>query len=124
MKNSINFLKFSLALVFIWFGFLKLINLSPVTEIVKNSLPFLGNNFSYFFFCLAFFEIAVGFGLLFKKSSRISALLIILHLTIASLSVLLTQGFNSSFPILTLAGEFVTKNLVLIAAASVVYSKN
>ncbi len=39
----------------------------------------------------------------------------IAHLFVATASVLISQGFDPQFPILSLAGEFVLKNLVLIA---------
>lgn len=111
----VKLLRWSLAITFIWFGILKLIGVSPVLLIIQKAMPaFLGSS-PLFLMGLAMGEIVVGLGLLFQKTTKIASILMIVHLTIASLSVLVTQGFKP-FPVLTLEGEFVVKNLVLIAA--------
>ncbi len=113
-------LKWTLAVVFIWFGLLKLFGVSPVRDVVLEATPFVGA-FPYGFTLLALFEILVGIGLLVRRTSSLSGLLIIIHLSIASLAVLVKpMAWYPVFPRLSLTGEFVAKNAVLIAAAWVI----
>lgn len=69
-----------------------------------------------FLFALSFVEVGIGVALLSNRFVKITAIVMIIHLLLATSSVLITQGFDPRFPVLSLAGEFVVKNLVLIAA--------
>ena len=68
--------------------------------------------------CVALLEISIGLAFLLNRYVVVAALLMVGHLTVATVSVLVTQGFTS-FPTLSVAGEFVVKNLVLVAAGLV-----
>src|SRR5256885_16085390 len=71
-------LTWSLSLTFFWFGFLKVIKMSPVVGLLKHSFslfayqPFLG--------LLGFFEILIAIGLLIPRIRKITISLTILHL--------------------------------------------
>lgn len=117
---SIKLLRFSLALIFLWFGFLKIFNVSPVFDIIASAYPFITNHIILYQF-LAVLEIAIGIGMLVPKLTRISSWVMIGHLAVATLGVLLSsQAFLGAFPLLSVVGEFVVKNIVLIAGAWVV----
>lgn len=110
-------LKWSLAIVFIWFGLLKLFGVSPVADLVFAATPFL-RGLPYGFTLLAFFEVAVGVGVLVRRTASVSAALIIVHLVIASVAVLVhPMAWDHRFPLLSVEGEFVVKNAVLVTAA-------
>lgn len=47
----------------------------------------------------------------------------IVHEILGSLFILLTQGFDPRFPILSLLGIFVIKNLILISAGLVILAE-
>ena len=66
-------------------------------------------------------EILLGVAFLANRFVRLASIVMIVHLLIATISVLITQGFDPRFPILSLSGEFVVKNLVLMAAALVLF---
>lgn len=117
--TALTVLRYSLGVTFIWFGLLKLFAVSPVTDMVKRAMPGQLANMPTFFLLLAILEIAIGIGFFTKHLVKFSALIMIGHLTVATLSVLVTQGFSPYFPVLTLPGEFVAKNLVLMAAGIV-----
>lgn len=122
-KYSFDLLRFSLAITLIWFGVLKIIDASPVETIVFEAMPPFIATFPWFFLLLGIGEAVIGIGLVMRRLVPYASLLLILHLVIATLSVLITQGFSPTFPLLTLEGEFVVKNAVLIAGAFVLLGK-
>jgi putative oxidoreductase len=110
-------LRYSLGIVFVWFGALKLVNATPVTAMIQRTYP----PFAVppLFCALTGFETAVGAMLLVNLWPRLAAVLIIFHL-LGTFGVLVFAphlAFINGFPFLSLDGEFVVKNLVLIAAA-------
>lgn len=69
-------------------------------------------------------EILIGLSFLTNRLVKLAVLVMIVQLLIATISVLLTQGFDPRFPVLSLKGEFVVKNLVLMAAGFVLLSSH
>jgi uncharacterized membrane protein YkgB len=110
-------LRISLALVFIWFGVLKVVDLSPVSDLVTGSIP--ATDSSLFVPLLGGFEVALGLGLIAGRQPVVVTAAIV-HLA-GTFLVLITQpelAFQDGNPLLlTTEGEFVVKNLVLLAAA-------
>jgi uncharacterized membrane protein YkgB len=116
-RISVPLLRVSLGVVFIWFGALKFTASSPVGALVAKTLPFLPPHI--FVPALGAFEVLLGVGLLLGRRLEIVALLMCGHLA-GTFLVLVTQpevAFQSHNPfMLTMTGEFVVKNLVLITA--------
>ncbi len=115
---SIPVLRIALGVVYVWFGGLKLVpGLSPAEELVLATVPFLpGHLFVPF---LGVWEIAIGAGFLTGRALRLTILLLFLQMpgTMAPL-VLLPEQVFTAFPYgLTLEGQYIVKNLVLVAAA-------
>jgi putative oxidoreductase len=119
-RASVPLLRVSLGVVFIWFGALKFTNSTPVAELVANTVPFLPAR--WFVPALGAFEVGLGLALLVGRWLGIVALLMVAHLS-GTLLVLVTQphvAFQDGNPLmLTMTGEFVVKNLVLMAAGLV-----
>jgi uncharacterized membrane protein YkgB len=119
-RASLPLLRISLGVVFIWFGALKFTNSTPVAELVANTVPFLPAR--VFVPALGAFEVLLGLALLVGRWLGIVALLMVAHLT-GTLLVLVTQpevAFKDGNPLmLTMTGEFVVKNLVLMASGLV-----
>lgn len=118
---SIPALRLTLGLVFLWFGALKLLGVSPVMKILEHTYGFL----PVWSFALAIgaWEVLVGLGLLLKWALRCTVSLLCLHLagTFAALVLAPTLFFHDGNPLwLTVEGEFVVKNMVLISAALVI----
>lgn len=122
-RYGISFLRISLAIVFIWFGLLKVINASPVADLVANTVYWLAPEFFVPF--LGFWEVLVGLGLLFRFQLRLTLLLFWLQMA-GTFIVLIVQpqiAFQAGNPLLlTTEGEFVIKNLILITAGLVIGS--
>jgi uncharacterized membrane protein YkgB len=113
-------LRISLALVFIWFGILKPFHLSPAQELVERTVVWFPAEI--FVPILGWWEVAIGVGLLFRPLIRAAIFLLLLQMPGTMLPlVLLPDVCFSQLPFgLTLEGQYIVKNLILISAALVV----
>jgi uncharacterized membrane protein YkgB len=119
--NGITIMRIALGIVFIWFGALKFFpGMSPAEDLVQATVPFLpGRLFLPF---LATWEVIIGLGFLTGRFLRLTILLLFFQMpgTISPV-FLLPEVVFTSFPFgLTLEGQYIVKNLVLIAAALVI----
>ncbi|MGH8005167.1 MAG: DoxX family membrane protein [Limisphaerales bacterium] len=120
-KWGITLLRWALAVVFIWFGLLKVFRVSPVADLVAETVYWFSPG--WFVPFLGFWETVVGLGLLFGKALRFVLLLFFLQMAGTFLVLVFHPelSFQEGNPLhLTVLGEFVVKNLVLIAAGLVV----
>lgn len=120
---SLPILRFSLALVFIWFGALKPFGQSPAVELVTKTVYWFDP--AIFIPILGLWEMAIGVCLLFRPLLRVGLFLLALQMPGTFLPlVLLPEVCFTTFPFdLTLEGQYIVKNLVLIGAGLVVGSK-
>lgn len=113
-------MRVGLGIVFFWFGALKLFpGLSPAEALVRNTIFFVDPD--WFIPVLALWEMAIGLGLIFGIFMRLTLLLLFLQLPGTALPLLvLPDVVWNSFPFgLTLEGQYIIKNLVLIGAGLV-----
>ena len=102
---------------------LKVIGRSPVTDLVARTVFWISPEFFVPF--LGIWEIVVGLGLLFGMALRLILLLFWLQLAGTFLVLVMRPevAFQGGNPLLlTVEGEFVIKNLVLIASGLVIGS--
>jgi putative oxidoreductase len=121
---SLTLLRYSLGIVFIWFGALKLFGTSPVAELVTAAVPFVDAN--VLLPLLGVGEVALGVALIIGRWLSIVAAALVGHLCGTFLVLVMAPGiaFQGGNPLLlTTEGEFVMKNLVLISAALVIASR-
>ena len=121
--NGTRLLRVALGITFIWFGALKVVGRSPVADLVAQTVYWLPPAFFVPF--LGWWEVVVGVGLLLSVALRLVLLLFWLQMAGTFLVLVLRPelAFQSGNPILlTVTGEFVIKNLVLIAAGLVIGS--
>ena len=120
---GVTLLRVAIAIVFIWFGVMKVIDRSPVADLVASTVYWLpADPFVRF---LGVWEIIVGLGLLFPVALRLTLLLFWAQMAGTLLVLVVHPGlsFQDGNPLLlTLTGEFVVKNLVLISAGLVIGS--
>ena len=124
-RYGIHLLRWALALVFIWFGGLKLIGASPATELVIRTVFWLPPQLAVL--VIGVWEVAIGVGLLFTAPLVLRITLLLLWLQMAGtfqvLVLLPQEAFQGGNPLLpTLEGQYVIKNLVLISAGLVIGS--
>jgi len=120
---GITLLRVAVALVFIWFGALKVIGRSPVEDLVADTVYWVDAD--SFIVLLGVWEIVVGLGLLIPIALRITLALFWAQMAGTFLVLIVHPGlsFQDGNPLLLdLTGEFVIKNLVLIAAGLVIGS--
>jgi len=119
-ENGLVILRVSLGIVFFWFGVLKFFpGLSPAENLVRNTIYFI--NPDIFIPILATWETIIGIGLISGKYMRVTLLLLFLQMPGTALPlILLPDVVWSNFPFgLTLEGQYIIKNLVLIGAGIV-----
>ena len=122
----------ALALVYIWFGYLKLIRRSPISGLIEDAYPRMP--YPAFHYVLGAWEVAVGAGLaapllpLDKRTSdvvtRVTLGTFWLQLagTMAPIVLAPHRVFKGRPDLLTMTGEFIAKNAVLAAAGLVIGS--
>lgn len=119
-KISTPTARVSIFVIFFWFGLLKVIGLSPASGVVQRlfeeTIPFI--QFEHFLFGFGLFECIVGIMFLIKGLERIVVPLLFVHMiTTFGPLVFLPQETWQSFMVPTLEGQYIIKNLVVIACA-------
>ena len=122
-RIGIPLLRVSLGVVFLWFGALKFFpDLSPAQELAGATIERLSLGIvrpEVAVFVLAIWECAIGVGLLAAQFLRATLLLLLVQMagTITPLFLYPEETFTV-FPYApTLEGQYIIKNIVLIAAA-------
>lgn len=119
--NGVTLLRISMGVVFVWFGALKLIpSLSPAETLIRETITFVP--MALFLPVLAVWEIVIGLGFITGKFMRAAILLLFLQMPGTLSPVLLRPDLVfTTFPfVLTIEGQYIVKNLVLISAALVI----
>lgn len=126
-KRSLSLLQFSVAILFIWFGSLKLFHGSAAENLAGNTIVWLTGGLIPFFTgvkLLGVFECLLGIGLVFKKLHTVVIPLLYLQMlgTAIPLFIFPDHTWSATF-IPTLEGQYIIKNVVLIAAIIVLGAK-
>jgi uncharacterized membrane protein YkgB len=108
------FLRISLAVILAWIGALKFVDPSPVVGLLQASLPFLA--FDGFVYVIGAVEIIVAI-LLATGIAQPYAGLVTVGLFVGTLTIFVIAPSVTGFPTLSLAGQFLLKDLGLMAAA-------
>lgn len=119
-KVSLPALRISLGIVFIWFGVLKVFGDSPANDLITKTVYWF--NPDIFIPILGIWEAAIGLCLLVPSFIRVGLFLLALQMPGTFLPlVLLPEVCFIAIPFnLTLEGQYIVKNLVLIGAAMAV----
>ena len=123
---SLPLARFSLFLVYFWFGILKVVGLSsaeqPVYDLHAKTISFIP--FHFFFIAFSLFECLIGVLFLVKGAEKAVFPLFIFHMITTTLPLVLLPGTAWSAPFVpTLIGQYIVKNIVLIAVAVFVVTK-
>lgn len=115
------FAHLSIFTIYVWFGFLKVIGVSPADTVVEGllSMTMPWWPFESFFLFLGVFEMFVGILFLIPKMERIAIPLLVIHMiTTFGPLVLTPETVWAGFLVPTLAGQYIIKNLIIIALAA------
>ena len=126
--HGITFLRVSLGIIFLWFGFIKYFaGQSPIEDLAMRTIMTLTFNFfsvgSLQIF-LATLECLIGIGLLTEKFLRLTLLLLLIQLVGAFAPVFLfpTEVFKIIPIVPTLAGQYIIKDILIISTGLVLGS--
>lgn len=116
-KHSRSITQLAFGIIFIWFGVLKCLNTSPASSLILQALPWSDHVFWVYF--IGVWEVAIGALILFNRTLKFGLFLFFLHVPGTFLPIIFApQECFSSFPFeLTLEGQYIFKNLILIAGA-------
>ena len=112
--------RFGLFVVFFWFGLLKVIDMSPAAPMVQalfeRTITFMP--FDVFIVLFGLFEMTIGLFFLFKGFERVVIPLLLLHMITTFLPLFLVQSITwSAVMVPTMEGQYIIKNLLIIATA-------
>jgi len=116
-RNGLFVLRIGLGIVFVWFGLLKPLGISPAEGLVRSVVYVVPPDFFVPF--LGWWEVAIGVGLLYRPLNRTAIFLLFLQMpgTLLPLVLLPEVCFTQVPWGLTLEGQYIIKNAVLIGAA-------
>jgi len=118
-------LRYALAVIFIWFGILKPLGLSPAAPLVERTaawMPLLEP--ATWLLVIGWWEVVIGVTFLFHPTVRLAIALLALQMagTFMPLVLLPEVTFqDGGLPYApTMEGQYIVKNLLIIAAAMVI----
>lgn len=119
-KASIPAGRIAIFIVYTWFGLLKVIGLSPAGPLVQQlfaaTIHFMP--FATFYILFAWFEVLIGVMFLIPKLTRFVFPLLVIHMITTFLPLIFLPGATwSGFMVPTMDGQYILKNLVIIAMA-------
>ena len=119
-KWGIPVLRVALGIVFLWFGALKIFGVTPVADLVGQTYSFFP--VAEFLVFLGVWEVAIGIGLILKIFLRSVLAILWLQMLGTFIASVLEPSifFNGNIFLLTIEGEFLVKNLVLVASGIVI----
>lgn len=126
--SKLCMLETSIGLIYIWFGALKLFpSLSPAETLAKSTIDILTCGLipsSVSFLLLAVGETLIGGLLLINIQTKNVVKVAIIHMvfTFSPLFIFPGECFNAAPLQLTLVGQYILKNLILVSALMTLYS--
>lgn len=119
-KISMPVSRLALFVVFFWFGALKVVGLSPASQVVQNlfneTMPIM--EFSTFIILFGLYECLIGLLFLIRGTERVVIPLLLVHLvTTVGPLVLLPGETWSGVMVPTMEGQYIIKNVLIIALA-------
>ncbi len=127
-QSSILLSRIALFVIYFWFGFLKVIDQSPASEMVHTMfgktvepmLPFL--SFGVFIVLFGLFEMLIGILFIIPKFEKPALVLFLLHMVTTILPIFIMSEVWTNFGVPTLEGQYIIKNIALIACALSIWS--
>jgi uncharacterized membrane protein YkgB len=122
---GVTALRYSLGLIFIWFGILKPLGLSPAGPMVMATVDFLPIFTSrQWLGIIGWWEVAIGVTFLFRATVRIAIALLAMQMVGTFMPLFMLPGVTfqpGRIPYApTMEGQYIVKNLLIISAALVV----
>ena len=122
---GIGALRISLGIIFIWFGVLKPLGLSPAAPLVVATVRWLPLfDAESWLTIIGWWEVAIGMAFLFQRTIRVAVALLVLQMVGTFMPLVLLPEVTFQAGRLpygpTMEGQYIIKNLLIISAALVV----
>lgn len=119
-KLSVPMARIGLFVIFFWFGILKVIGMSPASPLVQalfeRTISFMP--FDVFIVLFGLFECLIGILFLIRGLERLAIVLLFSHMITTFMPLIMVPLATwGSFMVPTLEGQYIIKNLVIIAAS-------
>ena len=126
-QASVLLSRVALFVLYFWFGLLKVINMSPASDMVHKVfdttlgyVPFL--SFGIFFILFGLLEVLIGILFIIPNLERYAINLFFLHIIATILPLFILSEVWTAMFVPTLEGQYIVKNLALIACVFTVWS--
>ena len=124
-KLALPVSRLAIFVVYFWFGMLKVLGLSPASPLVlallDRTMPFISPEAFLVWFGL--FEVLIGVVFLVPKLSRLAIALLVIHLITTVMPLfLLKSSLWTGMMVPTLEGQYIIKNVLIVALAIVLAS--
>ncbi|MFI5212614.1 MAG: hypothetical protein ACHQTE_01480 [Candidatus Saccharimonadales bacterium] len=119
-RSFIPAARFALFIIFFWFGFLKLVGLSPADSLARAlTAQTIGvQYFDTLFIILSLVECIIGILFLFPKLTRVVIPLLLFHMLLVCSPLVLLPHIVWQMPFVpTLEGQYIIKNAAVVALA-------
>jgi len=119
-RISLPMAHIAIFVVFFWFGILKIVAESPanplIADLLEKTLPFI--TFEQFIILFGIYEMIIGLAFLIRGFERVAIALLIPHMVTTILPLILLPAVTwQSFLVPTLEGQYIIKNIVIVALA-------
>ncbi|HVU06355.1 MAG TPA: hypothetical protein VHE10_00975 [Candidatus Paceibacterota bacterium] len=119
------FAHIALFIVYVWFGAVKLFGYSPANPLVDallhQTMPFI--TFHTFNLILGAYEVLIGLLFLIPRKERYAFILLVPHVIVTTLPLFLLKGMTwQSMFVPTIEGQYIIKNVLIIAVAAMVFA--
>ena len=123
-QASVLLSRIALFIIYFWFGLLKVIGQSPASEMVHHlmdkTMPFMP--FGLFIVLFGLFEMLIGFLFLVPNTEKWALILFGIHMVTTILPLFIMSEVWSHMFVPTLEGQYIVKNIALIACAVTIWS--
>lgn len=120
-RHGLGFLRRAVGIIFLWFGGLKVLGLSPAADLVARAAAWADPH--WFLPFLGLWEIAIGLCFLLRPLLRVGIALLAPQMVGTFLPLLTIPAvvFQHGHPLVpTLEGQYIIKNLLIIGSAMVI----
>ncbi|MDO6605081.1 doxx family protein [Arenibacter palladensis] len=130
LSQNGRILGISIGIIYLWFGLLKFFpGLSPADILAKQTISLLTFNSipeNIGILLLAIIEVAIGLCLIFKIQLKIVIIAALIHLVLTFIPVVFFPeiSFSQAPFSLTLVGQYIIKNIVIISALFLIYPRS
>tara|TARA_A100001388_G_C28753542_1_gene493631 strand:+ start:1463 stop:1882 length:420 start_codon:yes stop_codon:yes gene_type:complete len=128
IKNNKNLIRISLFIIFFWFGLLKPLGLSAAEQLVLDTVYWMPIFSAHTWLSIiGWWEVIIGLCFLFEKTTKVALLLLLLQMTGTFMPLVILPDItfqNSNFFTPTLEGQYILKNILIIAAALIISNKS